>query len=217
MFTDATLRLVHSPTPLSLATSCFRFFLSWKGLCFLSFLLTSSPSESQEATWVSCHPPRCAETSGAETNEKIILSVKVLDVLSATPKQLLPFRSLFNKNLFGVNLLDCCKHFVGFSIGRTAAAENIFWGGWGKKTQNQLKMWRISLSMAEAWNKNEYLLTALNHRVSFAMLQSIRSFSRVFYFFNENIMVWFCSSHRTNEVHISPETFSSLLFSSSKR
>lgn len=33
-------------------------------------------------------PPRRAKTSGAETNEKIILSVKVLDVLSATAKVL---------------------------------------------------------------------------------------------------------------------------------
>lgn len=64
--------------------------------------------------------------------------------------------------------------------------------------------------MAEAWNKNENLLTVLNRRVSFAMLQSICSFSRVF-FFNENIMVLFCSSQRTNEVHISPETFSEFI------
>lgn len=49
-----------------------------------------------------------------------------------------------------------------------------------------------------------------------AVLPSVHSVSRII-FFNENIMVLFCSSQNANEVHISPETFCSFLFSPSKR
>lgn len=77
------LRLCHLPLPVFVS-----FYL--EKACAFSRLFSPAlhPSHRKPLEFPVTPPPRCAETSGAETNEKIILSVKVLDVLSATPKVL---------------------------------------------------------------------------------------------------------------------------------
>lgn len=95
-------------------------------------------------------PPRCAKTSGAETNEKIILSVKVLDVLSATPKSPPIKDTNGSSSSFcpsGLCLIKTCSVLFYWTAVNTLfqlvgppQLKISFWGGVGKKTQNQLKM-----------------------------------------------------------------------------